>query len=381
MNVLISKNCRRTWLKLPCSELEMQEALEAVQSMSVLDTNVLVIEVDDGVKELNTLVGQHVDLDHLNLLARCMDGLFGGEYDQFRAALHIRGVSDIKTMVNLTQEVYNYTIASSNASLSSIGKDHYMNLHGGCMMAEDEAKIDFAAIARELIASGKGIESPYGLVFINDLDPSLFFNGKNMPCYYDREFVVNCFLKNGDSSEHLFLPCHENAVAKAVYRLGASDASECTVEIENFGLGSKFSELIESFEDYELYDLNRLTHEVQDFNVSALDKLAALYEYTQVYMDPEPIYALTCLAEHLDSFTFAPGIDNTEDLGMYFIKESGEYSYDPELEDYYLYEQFGEDRFNEQNGLFLESGYVGIKDDIGIADVIDEYGPKMGGIS
>lgn len=50
------------------------------------------------------------------------------------------------------------------------------------MMVEDESKIDFAAIARELIGSGNGIESPYGLVFVNDLDPSLFFNGKNMPC-------------------------------------------------------------------------------------------------------------------------------------------------------------------------------------------------------
>lgn len=381
MNVLISKNCRRAWLKLPCAEFEMQEAMEKLQCMSVLDTNVLVVEVDDTVTELQTLAGQHVDLDHLNLLARCMDGLFGGEYDQFRAALHIRGVSDLKTMINLTQEVYNYTIVSPDASLKAIGKDHYMNLHGGCMTMEEEAKIDFAAIGRELIASGTGIESPYGLVFINDQDPSLFFNGKNMPCYYDRQFVISCFLQHGDSSEHLFLPCHENAIAKAVYRLGASDISECTVEIENFGLGSKFSELIGSMEDYDLRDLNRLTHEVQDFNVSEFDKLAALYEYTQVYMDPEPIYALTCLAEHLDSFTFAPEIDNTEDLGMYFIKESGEYSYDPELEDYYLYEQFGEDRFNEQNGLFLESGYVGIKDEMELTDIIDEYGPKMGGIS
>ncbi len=381
MNVLISKNCRRTWLKLPCSELEMQEALEAVQSMSALDTNVLVVEVDDAVKELNTLVGQHVDLDHLNLLARCMDGLFGDEYNQFRAALHIRGVSDIKTMVNLTQEVYNYTIASPDASLTSIGKDHYMNLHGGCMTMEEESKIDFAAIGRELIASGKGIESPYGLVFVNDLDPSLFFNGKNMPCYYDRKFVISCFLKNGDSTEHLFLPCNENAIDKAVYRLGAEGVSECTVEIENYGFGGKFSELVDTLEDYDLYELNRLTHEVQDFGRDDLEKLAALYEYTRNFMEPEPIYALTCLAEHLDSFTFAPDIDNTEDLGIYLIQDSGEYTYDPELDDYYRYELLGEDRVENERGIFLDSGYVGIKDDIEITDIIDEYGPKMGGIS
>ena len=381
MNVLIEKFNTRTWLTLPCSEHEMQDAEEEVHSLSPLDTDVLIVDLHDNVEELNTVIGQHVDLAHLNLLARCMDGLFGGEYAQFRAALHIRGVSDLKTMINLTQEVYNYTIASPDASLTSIGKDHYMNMHGGCMMVEDESKIDFAAIARELIASGKGIESPYGLVFVNDLDPSQFFNGKNMPCYYDRQFVISCFLTKDDSSEHLFLPCNENAIAKAVHRLGASDISECSVEIENFGHGSKFSELIGAMEDFNLYDLNRLTHEVQDFSRDDLEKLAALYEYTQNYMDPEPIYALTCLAEHLDSFTFAPNVDTTEDLGIYLIQDSGEYSYDPELEDYYQYELLGEDRVENERGLFLEGGYVGIKDDIEITDIIDEYGPKMGGLA
>ena len=381
MNVLIEKYNTRTWLTLPCTEQEMQDAEEEVHSLSPLDTDVLIVDLHDNVEELNTLIGQHVYLDHLNLLARCMDGLFGGEYDQFRAALHIRGVSDLKTMINLTQEVYNYTIASPDASLTSIGKDHYMNLHGGCMMVEDESKIDFAAIARELIASGKGIESPYGLVFVNDLDPSLFFNGKNMPCYYDRQFVISCFLTKGDSSEHLFLPCNENAIAKAVHRLGASDISECTVEIDNYEFGGKFSELMNSIEDYDLYELNRLTHEVQDFSRDDLEKLAALYEYTQNYMDPEPIYALTCLAEHLDSFTFAPNVDTTEDLGIYLIQDSGEYSYDPELEDYYQYELLGEDRVENERGLFLDGGYVGIKDDMEITDIIDESGPRMGGIS
>ena len=381
MNVLIEKYNTRTWLTLPCSEQEMQDAEEEVHSLSPLDTDVLIVDLHDNVEELNTLIGQHVDLDHLNLLARCMDGLFGGEYDQFRAALHIRGVSDLKTMINLTQEVYNYTIASPDASLTSIGKDHYMNLHGGCMMVEDESKIDFAAIARELIASGKGIESPYGLVFVNDLDPSLFFNGKNMPCYYDRQFVISCFLTKGDSSEHLFLPCNENAIAKAVHRLGASDVSECTVEIDNYEFGGKFSELMNSIEDYDLYELNRLTHEVQDFSRDDLEKLAALYEYTQNYMDPEPIYALTCLAEHLDSFTFAPNVDTTEDLGIYLIQDSGEYSYDPELEDYYQYELLGEDRVENERGLFLDGGYVGIKDDMEITDIIDESGPRMGGLA
>ena len=134
-------------------------------------------------------------------------------------------------------------------------------------------------------------------------------------------------------------------------------------------------------EEYDISELNRLSYVAQIFDRNELEKLAALYEYTQNFMDPEPLYALTCLAEHIDSFTFAPDIDNTEDLGIYLIQDSGEYTYDPELDDYYNYELLGEDRVENERGIFLYSGYVGIKDDIEITDIIDEYGPKMGGIS
>ena len=64
--------------------------------------------------------------------------------------------------------------------------------------------------------------------------------------YYDRQFVISCFLKNGDSSEHLFLPYNENAIYKSIYRLGAEGGGECTVEVENYEYGGKFSELINS---------------------------------------------------------------------------------------------------------------------------------------
>ena len=70
MNVLIEKYNTRTWLTLPCSEQEMQDAEEEVHSLSPLDTDVLIVDLHDNVEELNTLIGQHVDLDHLNLLAR-----------------------------------------------------------------------------------------------------------------------------------------------------------------------------------------------------------------------------------------------------------------------------------------------------------------------
>ena len=71
---------------------------------------------------------------------------------------------------------------------------------------------------------------------------------------------------------------------------------------------------------------------------------------------------------------------NTEELGEYLIRDSGRYDYDPELEDYYMFDQFGEDTMSEQDGMFLEMGYVGIRDDIQMWEILEQDGQQMGGI-
>ena len=74
-------------------------------------------------------------------------------------------------------------------------------------------------------------------------------------------------------------------------------------------------------------------------------------------------------AKYLDTQVQYPEIDDSPDS-----------AYDPELEDYYDYEALGADKFDAQDGRFIESGYVGISDDIQLYEILDGGNHQMGGI-
>ena len=84
----------------------------------------------------------------------------------------------------------------------------------------------------------------------------------------------------------------------------------------------------------------------------------------------------------MESFAFIPDMQNEEDLARYWIKENEEYEISPELEDYFLYEQFGEQIENDTEGMFLpEGGYVYVEDGHSIEEFLqDEENLMMGGI-
>ena len=64
------------------------------------------------------------------------------------------------------------------------------------------------------------------------------------------------------------------------------------------------------------------------------------------------------LAENLDQFDFAPNVHTPEDLGKYMIQQSGHYEYDENLEDFYNYGDYGVKRMLQEDGVFVDRGYV-----------------------
>ncbi len=61
-----------------------------------------------------------------------------------------------------------------------------------------------------------------------------------------------------------------------------------------------------------------------------------------------------------------------DDIGKYVIKENGHYTYDDSLDEYYDYEALGADTVSNQGGKFTEYGYVGIRDDITLDEILGE---------
>ncbi len=346
-----------------------------------LDTKVVVTGADDGFEYIVPLFGKKCELDHLNLLGRLVYGMDALEYERFAASIVYTGADELKDIINLTQSLPNYTLVKKSEDLRTIGKNHYLNIHGHYALADEES-LDFPGIGQALLDTKKGVKTPYGLVYENDIDCGEFFNGTNIPCYYDRDFVFNCRLSYKGAEEWLFLPCHENEIEKALHRLGADDCTECSLCIESFSslIPQKLTDLFESESELELFELNRFAEKVSDFDSFEYEKLCAMWQYTDEVYEPFP--TLTALADHMDDFLYVPKISNEQELGEYLIKDSDDYDYDPDLSDYYNYEGFGTDMCKWQRGRFENGAYIGIQSDISLDKILEPEGSQqMGGIS
>ena len=62
------------------------------------------------------------------------------------------------------------------------------------------------------------------------------------------------------------------------------------------------------------------------------------------------------LAENLDQLDFIPGIHTPEEYGRHMIRESGHFEYDENLEGFYDYRRYGEQRIRQEGGQFNECG-------------------------
>ena len=132
-----------------------------------------------------------------------------------------------------------------------------------------------------------------------------------------------------------------------------------------------------------IYKANSLAQTIKALvNPQDMKKLSTVLEYADV-SDSESIAAL---AENLDTFGYAQGINDYADLGRWWIDNHDELQLSIELEDYFDYDQFGSDIHEEYSGTFLSdenSGYVYIKYGRSLQDILDrdeDEGLSMGGM-
>lgn len=74
----------------------------------------------------------------------------------------------MKDLINLTFNLHNYTVVTDFSDLKRIGRKHYLDKNIGCLASEME-KHDFETMGRNLLKSGDGKVTPYGVVFCNQL--------------------------------------------------------------------------------------------------------------------------------------------------------------------------------------------------------------------
>ena len=369
IQVILQNNYHKTELTFPCKEVEITNALLALQYDSESSSGVFVSQVVDP-EELKDLESQFLNLDELNYLAKRMESFFGEvEFSQFYEALKHEGFTGMKDIINLTFNMNRYPLIQDISDVAKIGRE-YLLVTQGALPTGDLDNPCYAEKGRELIQSGKGIFTEHGMLFVDKDTPfQELYDGEVFPFYLcDSDYVLTVILEYNDKQELLSLPCEEMAIYKASKRIKAPNIDSLTVTLE--GTASKHSEWVARFEDIlreqGISETNLLAHTIAAYDVD-YDKLSALADYANV----DDARDIIKLIENEDRFYFFKYCGDFEKVAKKFIEDDpDEYYVSDSLEGYLDYEQFGEDMDRDHDGKFVGGGYVCMANGERLEDVL-----------
>ena len=136
------------------------ELLEALEIGDAVKADCQVQEINSFYSALKRTEMLPVNVEELNYLAKRLDSFDVGEAAQFQAMAHKLELSELKDLINLTFCCQETTVITDFSDLAAVGRDHYMNLHGGSASVDELNALDGKGTARQLIESGKVIELP-----------------------------------------------------------------------------------------------------------------------------------------------------------------------------------------------------------------------------
>ena len=292
---------------------------------------------------------------------------------------------ELKDLINLTFCCQQATVITDFSDLAAIGRNHYMNLHGGSASVDELNALDDKGIARQLIENGGGTVTPYGVVYDNGMKLEQIYDGRFFPCYYYEPNAITVAVtakSEPEDTEHitwLFLPMIQEEIDRALLRGGITDPSEIRLSLEDSWLPHEVLDLLD-MDHVDISELNALVQALDEFSDMSIRKYAA----AAVMARPHTTEQAKHLAENLDLFDFAPSASTPEEYGKYMIQKSGRFEYDENLDAFYDYEKYGTERMNEEDGMFTDRGYIAYKGYISMEEVMNGSQSncmEMGGFS
>jgi hypothetical protein len=151
----------------------------------------------------------------------------------------------------------------------------------------------------------------------------------------------------------LYLPMPKVCIERTLKRSGFDNPEDLFFDVEAMSLSSDLFRWMDA-DNETLDDLNAVAEATAKLGRDDLPKLYAAAEF----VEPASAYAICMLAENLDRFEYILDVSTPEEYGRYMIIESGHFSYDAELDEFYDFEGYGNRRIENEQGLFLDSGYI-----------------------
>ena len=361
------------------------EMLEALEIGDALKADCKVEKIDSFYSVLKRTEMLTVNMEELNYLAKRLESFDTGEAAQFQAMAHKLELFELKDLINLTFCCQQATVITDFSDLAAIGRDHYMNLHGGSASVDELNALDGKGTARQLIESGSGTVTPYGVVYDNGMKLEQVYDGRFFPCYYYEPNAITVAVtakSEPEDTEHitwLFLPMVQEEIDRALLRGGITDPSEIRLSLEDSWLPHEVLDLLD-MDHVDISELNALVQALDEFSDMSIRKYAA----AAVMARPHTTEQAKHLAENLDLFDFAPSASTPEEYGKYMIQKSGRFDYDENLDAFYDYEKYGTERMNAEDGMFTDRGYIAYKGYISMEEVMNGGQSShmvMGGLS
>ena len=338
------------------------ELLAALEIGDAVKADCKVTKIDSFYAVLKRMEMLTVNVEELNYLAKRLESFDTGEAAQFQAMAHKLELFELKDLINLTFCCQQATVITDFSDLAAIGRDHYMNLHGGCASVDELNALDGKEIARQLIENGGGTITPYGVVYDNGMKLKPVYDGRFFPCYYYEPNVITVAVTSKNELEDtkhitwLFLPMVQEELDRTLLRGGITDPTDARLRLEDSQLPNEVDVLLDI--EYEtLSDLNELAAATDGLSKADMEKLGAVV----MLAEPKSAAQIKNLVEHFDLFDFAPGAHSPTEYGKYMIQQSGHFDYDENLDAFYDYEKYGTERMNGEDGMFTDRGYIAYK--------------------
>ena len=361
------------------------ELLEALEIGDAVKMDCKVEKIDSFYTVLKRTEMLTVNVEELNYLAKRLESFDTGEAAQFQSMAHKLELFELKDLINLTFCCQQATVITDFSDLAAVGRDHYMNLHGGSASVDELNALDGEETARRLIENGGGTITPYGVVYDNGMKLEQVYDGRFFPCYYYEPNAITVAVTSKtepEDTEHitwLFLPMVQEEIDRALLRGGITDPSEIRLSLEDSWLPHEVLDLLD-MDHVAISELNALVQALDEFSDMSIRKYAA----AAVMARPHTTEQAKHLAENLDLFDFAPSASTPEEYGKYMIQQSGHFDYDENLDAFYDYEKYGTERMNAEDGMFTNRGYVAYKGYYSMEEVMNgsqSSHMEMGGLS
>ena len=349
-------------VEFPIPKAQYEEtirALNGIQSGAVVEQDCFVADIGTAdCPALERLIGTMANVDELDWLGKQLESFDRYELLQFNAAVERFGLSAADELIDLSFCAREVTVVSDFKDLELVGKRHYLTVHGACD-SEALENLDGKETALALISGQPGYVTRYGVVYDNGIKLEQAYDRKHLPPIWMAErCIMELKLRaigedDPKKQEWVQLPTSQIKLERVTLRAGIASCGEMQMLFS----GSRFPDAVDcalNFEQESPFELNQLCRACLNFKEQNFVKLGAVCQMAK----PTCAANIRQLAENLDQFDFAPNVHTPEELGKYMIQQSGHYEYDENLEDFYNYGDYGVKRMLQEDGVFVDRGYV-----------------------